>query len=122
VNNILRRYSATPKVLLDLFGDPLAARTSRDWQLGWSREGGGEQPFVEIQLVLKITEVARAGKISSFKKCELCGRWYIARVRKQLFCKTSCRDKYHTSNEADKVRRRNWKRDNYWKHRNKNIK
>ena len=122
VNNILDRYLATPRVSLDLFYAPLAARTSRDWQLVWHRMGAGEQPFIEIHLVLIITEVARSGKISSFKNCEQCGRWLIARVRKQRFCKTSCRDKYHTSNEADKVRRRIYRRDNYRKHRDKNIK
>jgi hypothetical protein len=119
-NRFLRRYTATPVILPDYMGDvnPL----SRGWKHEWIRTGKREQPFIELGFVLDIVRIASAGRISSLRQCESCRRWLFARFPHQRFCSVSCKEHFHRSNEADKKRRREWAKHNYWLHKNKNVK
>jgi hypothetical protein len=120
VNRFLWRYTATPVILPDYMGD--ANPLSRGWRQEWIRAGKREQPFIEIGFVLDIVGIASAGRISSLKQCEYCRRWLFARFPHQRFCSDSCKELFHRSNEADKKRRREWAKHNYWLHKNRNIK
>jgi hypothetical protein len=120
VNRLLRRFSATPSIFPEYMADLNPA--SRSWRFNWGRTGQRNQPFIEVGLVLDIVEIASSGRISSLKQCANCRKWLFARFPHQRFCADSCKEDFHRSNEADKKRRREWAKQNYWLHKNKNIK
>jgi hypothetical protein len=125
VNRFLWRYEATPSITPEFMSD--ANPHSRGWELSWGRTGKRAQPFFELNLVLKILKIASAGRISSLKQCENCRKWLYARFPHQRFCLGDCKDRFHQTNEADKKRRREWAKKNYWAHKaldlgKKNIK
>jgi hypothetical protein len=120
VNRFLCRYAASPVILPEHMTDlnPL----SRGWLFHWKQTGRREQPFMELGFVLTIVNIAAVGRISSLKQSANCRRWLLARFPHQRFCNESCKETFHRTNEADKKRRREWAKNNYWLHRNKNVK
>ena len=123
VNNLLGRYTARPFFVPVHDGRPL-----RDWSINWLPVGGkkigGKKPeaYLELYIVLQIIEIARAGRISAFKQCDDCQTWYFAKFSHQRFCSADCKEHFHRSNEADKKRRREWARKNYWIQKHTNVK
>lgn len=112
INRFLSHYKAQPFIL------PLSS--AEQWEFWWS-------PLVpmkslELDLVLLTIEIAQAKRISSLKQCEQCRNWLFARFPHQRFCKEICKEHFHRFNEADKKRRREWARHNYWLQKNKNVK
>ena len=120
VNRFLRRYTAKPVILPEYMSD--LNPNSRGWLFEWSRAGAHEQPFAELGMVLQIKDLAEEGRISSIKQCAHCRRWLFARFPHQRFCQESCKEMFHRTDEADKKRRRDWAKQNYWIHKNKNAK
>jgi hypothetical protein len=120
VNRVLWRYQATPSIFPGYMGD--ANPLSRNWEISWGRTGQRDQPFFELGVVLDILKIASAGRISSLRQCANCRRWLYARFSHQRFCNDTCKETFHRSNEADKKRRREWAKKNYWLHKNKNVK
>ncbi len=119
INRFLGRYVAVPVITPLYFYD--ANPISRGWEFSWARTER-QQPFFELGLVKTIVEIAQAHRISSLKQCEHCRRWLFARFSHQRFCGVACKESYHRSDAADKQRRREWARKNYWLHKNRNIK
>jgi hypothetical protein len=115
INRFLKRYSARP-FLSGNTGNPIV-----DWTLEWITKGS-KIKTLELQEVREIVDVARAGRISAFKQCEQCQKWLFAKFSHQRFCSEDCKDQFHKTNEADKKRRRDWARKNYWIHKHKNVK
>jgi len=104
---MLRKYKATPSLHLDRTSEnPLGC-----WRLEWS--GSGEQPHFDFVFALEAIEILKAGKISSIRECDQCRKWFFGRFQHQRFCSVGCKDQFHTSNEADKSRRREWAKANY---------
>jgi hypothetical protein len=116
VNITLRRYAATPVILPDYMTD-LNGR-NREWQMNWRRNGRGSQPFMEVGIALTMIELASEGRIRSLKQCEDCRRWLYAKFPHQRFCSEACKESFHSSNEVDKKRRREWAKANYQSRKN----
>jgi|ERR1017187_3031017 hypothetical protein len=110
VDRILRRYTATPGIYADFDLDHKS--DSRRWQLVWSR-AGKKHPFLSVDFVLLIADLASTGRILSVKQCENCRKWLFAGFPHQRFCSEDCKEHFHRFNEADKKRRRDWARKNY---------
>jgi hypothetical protein len=119
INRVLRRYIAVPVILPDYFSDPNPKL--RGWELTWERKGH-PRPFTELRLIHTIADIASANKISSLKQCAHCRRWLFARFSHQRFCSDECKESFHRTNDADKKRRREWARTNYWIQKNTNVK
>ena len=120
INRFLRRYEAYPRIIPEFYTD--ANPLSRGLLFHWGRVGPHQQPFFEVGLVQDIVKLYQAGRISSLKQCDQCRRWLFARFPHQRFCGAVCKEAFHRSNETDKKRRREWARNNYWLHKNKNVK
>jgi len=109
INGLLDRYRAKPFLLISDVHPHLG------WELTWvSRSSGTSHQTHELQALLAIVEVAREGRISALKQCEQCRKWLFARFSHQRFCSEDCKEQFHRTNEADKKRRREWARENYW--------
>jgi hypothetical protein len=106
---ILREYIAHPTLTLGWQepDEPIDGA----WNLSWTRADG--KAHLDLDFALDAMETFKAGKISSLKPCQECGKWIIARFPHQRFCSGECKDRFHTTNEADKARRREWARENY---------
>jgi hypothetical protein len=122
IMRLLARYRATP-------GMDFAAPAKREihtphhfLQIRWTLLGEQYNKNHELFLVLDVMEIAQAGRIDSLKQCEHCRKWLFARFPHQRFCSENCKEHFHRFNEADKKRRREWARKNYWLHKYKNIK
>lgn len=111
LNLILTRFRASPDVRPVDF--PSTAR--RSWRVFWNARGRRPRKFdYEVELVSQILEIAKAGLLRNLRKCDQCGQWMFARRQSaDRFCSTTCRDRFHTTNEADKKRRRDWAQQNY---------
>jgi hypothetical protein len=120
VNRLLKRYSAVPVVNPDYFSG--GVQLSRGWHLEWHPSGKRPRTLLELGYAMQIVEIARAGRISSLKQCANCGKWLFAGFSHQRFCNEICKETFHQTNEADKKRRREWAKHNYWLHKNRNIK
>ncbi len=124
---ILAWYRAMPSLL---FTQPVNKTKTviYGWEVSWIRMESIEDRFGqhrqvrELIYALDILEIAKAGRINSLKQCEQCHKWLFARFPHQRFCSESCKEHFHRSNEADKKRRREWAKHNYWLHKNKNVK
>jgi hypothetical protein len=119
INRFLRRYVAVPIILPDYFSDPNPKL--RGWELTWGRKGHA-MPFTELRLIRTIADIASAHRISSLKQCAHCRRWLFARFSHQRFCSDACKESFHRTNDADKKRRSEWARKNYWIQKNTNVK
>jgi hypothetical protein len=85
-------------------------------------ESGWVNPeYDEMKAVYHLARIAQLGELDRLKKCN-CGRWLYARFSHQRFCSAKCREKAFRSDPAEKEKRRRWARENYWLHRNKNVK
>ena len=117
INRFFDRYDAKPVYEGD-WTSPLM-----NWMVQWVCRGPSDkQRTYELIHVLNAAELARAGRISAVKECEHCHKWLFARFSHQRFCSDSCKENFHRFNEADKKRRREWAKNNYWLHKHKNIK
>jgi len=116
INKFLGRFTAKPFLDIQHWG-------SQPWSLTWARPRSKSHPFLQINLLLWAIEMGESGRIDSLKQCRNCGRWLWAKPKHQQFCpRSNCRDHFHQTNDADKKRRREWKRANYQLHRKKNVK
>lgn len=113
--SILHQYTASPSLTLRWPQPEPGKQPDATWKLEWSRTDG--QALLDLDFALDALEIFKAGKISSLKQCAVCGNWFLARFSHQRFCSTECKDRFHTTNEADKARRRNWARANYQSHK-----
>jgi hypothetical protein len=120
VNIALRRYAARPVIMPDYMAD--MNPQSRGWSFEWARSGKSSQPFMEVGFALTVVDLASSGRISALKQCEECRKWLFARFPHQRFCSEACKDHFHKFNDADKKRRREWAKKNYWLHKQKNVK
>jgi hypothetical protein len=109
--SILHQYTASPSLTLRWPQPEAGKQPDATWKLEWSRADG--QALLDLDFALDALEIFKAGKISSLKQCEVCGNWFLARFPHQKFCSAECKDRFHTTNEADKTRRREWARANY---------
>jgi len=105
INKVLQQYHARPL----LRGD---RRRKDGFRLEWQSNEGDD---LELLAVLRAVELAQGGRIASLKECSNpdCKRWLFARFAHQRFCSEACKELFHSTDEADKERRRNWARDNY---------
>ena len=78
----------------------------------------------ELGAVLVAVKLAQEGRINSLKECANpdCGQWLFARFSHQRFHSEDCKALFKKSDAQEKAKRREWAKDNYWKHRHKNIK
>jgi hypothetical protein len=121
INRLLSRYTATPSVEL-LCQDDIDPKLQAWWlKWNWNPRGNAKIHF-EMPMIQQIWDIAQAGRISYVKQCANCGKWLFARFSHQRFCKDNCKETFHRSNAADKQRRREWARNNYRLHKNKNVK
>lgn len=111
VSSIIGGYTAYPALTLSWTSDEAEDLPDATWSLEWNRADG--KPNLDLIFALNTLEIFKQGKISSVKQCEECGKWIIARFPHQRFCSGECKDRFHTTNEADKARRREWARENY---------
>jgi predicted nucleic acid-binding Zn ribbon protein len=107
INRLLSRYAALPDLNAHI-GRPL-----NQWNMNWLPLDSKRVDFHDQQMILKVIDIALAGRISSIKQCDDCRKWLIARFPHQRFCSEECKEHFHRSNEADKKRRRDWARNNY---------
>jgi hypothetical protein len=110
----VQRYEAYPS--LEIWEDPSDGGRGmplRELRVAWYPIGKFKQRKGELDLVLDIIEIARAGRISSLKQCAQCRKWLFARFPHQRFCTAACKESFHATNETDKERRRKWARENY---------
>jgi hypothetical protein len=121
VNKFLRRYVCEPSISPEWF--QFGARSRRtDWRVMWGRRGK-VQSFVEVNLALRVLELARTGRLSYLKQCDHCKRWLLARFSHQRFCVgTACKDHFRQFNPEYKKKRRVYARELYNTHKNKNVK
>jgi hypothetical protein len=115
VNWIIGHYMATPEIRPDYFTG--GNSPSRGWHLVWNPAGQRPRTAFEFPIAFQILELARAGRISALRQCANCHRWLFARFAHQRFCKQSCKETFHRSDEADKERRRAEAKRRYWDHK-----
>ena len=108
---ILREYTAYPSLTLRWPQPETNQIPDAAWSLDWITSDG--KPLLDLEFSLDAMEIFKAGRISSLKQCDQCGKWFLARFPHQRFCSVECKDQFHTTNEADKKRRREWARANY---------
>ena len=77
--------------------------------------------YDDANAMLDLADLAEDGLIPRLRKCG-CGRWLYAKFEHQRFCSAKCREKAFRSDPAEKAKRREWARRNYWLHKNKNVK
>lgn len=107
VEDLLGRYSGSPT----LTGFQSSSDADHIFVLEWRRRNN--RPHTDMALALTVIELLQAEKIDSLRPCDECKGWILARFPHQRFCSSECKDQFHTSNEADKARRREWARANY---------
>lgn len=114
INSFLKRYIATPALFAE------SHLPTWNWGVRWTAEGKVAKALnVELLMLDYAVELVNAGRISSLKRCETCDDWLFAKTPHKKFCRDECRERFHSSNEADKKRRRDWARKNYWRRRGK---
>jgi hypothetical protein len=113
-NKILSAYQARPRLRPE-------SKARDGFRLDWQRLEGDD---LELRVVLRALELAQEGRIASLKECANpnCKQWLFARFKHHRFCSDVCKELFHRTDPQEKARRRDWAKDNYWKHQHKNIK
>jgi hypothetical protein len=117
IKNTLKKYNATPDFNAER-GLP-----TWEWDIYWHVVGERISPQnIELQMTLFATELLRSGRISALKQCLNCGNWLFARFSHQVFCTGGdCYKQFHKRNPADKKRRNEWAKKDYWKRKVNNA-
>jgi hypothetical protein len=100
LNARLLQYRTSPQ--MDFSLQNLRWTQSESWIRGFPQE------WVAVDELLTF---AIKGQLWKIRRCEACDRWYVARVRDQRCCKTSCRQKLHASSPQFKAGRREYMRE-----------
>jgi hypothetical protein len=124
VNRILRQYEAVPVIRR-----PYSVSGS-GFRLEWRPTGDSAarrrqtkgDAHTELTAALIAIGLAQEGRIHSLRRCQNCTRWFFAKFVHSRFCAEDCKNTFHRENPDEKERRRKWARENYWIHRNKNVK
>jgi hypothetical protein len=72
------RYNATPRL-----SDP--------GNIEWIQHGTKRRRSTELEQILNIANLAKAGRISALKQCAKCSKWLFARFPHQRFCSDACK-------------------------------
>lgn len=119
VNRCLERYEAIPLIEPHQYTDPRSE--SSGWSLTWRRTGTRIAPFLELRMAMVAVNLAQSGQIASLRQCSVCNRWLFRRFEHQKFCGAKCKSEFRRADPQEKQRRREWARNNYWLHKNKNV-
>jgi hypothetical protein len=68
---------------------------------GWS-----ERTSTATDAVVEVVKVATDGFIERIRQCRLCGRWFSAGLKTQVFCSRECQRKHYWSGSSWKAHRR----------------
>jgi hypothetical protein len=110
INRLLSDYTVYPKIMNCFqYGRP----NPLGWETTWFWSGDSNKECRIMNAFLTALEIAQSGRIQLLGICEKCETWVFARVPSQKFCSEDCRNKFHSSNEADKKRRAAWAKKNY---------
>jgi len=113
LNGQLSSFSFSPQFSI---GVKKTFRVSWVPGMGSRRFGGG--PFAdaaelaESENAMRVIRLMEQGLLSSIRKC-MCGKWLVARMKKQTFCSTACRQAEFRSTERYKAKRREYMRNFY---------
>jgi len=116
INEHLNRYTATPRLE--------AVRKLPVWEWGLCLVAKGKKPSrqsYQLWMSQLAVELVRSGRISYLKQCAQCGKWLFGLFAHQKFCKAYCKQQFHRLNPADKKRRADWARKDYWKRKRMNA-
>jgi hypothetical protein len=58
-----------------------------------------------------VLDLAPKGYVQRVRQCSECEKWFYARVKDQRFCSQRCQQKFHTTSEKGKARRREYMRE-----------
>lgn len=94
-------------------------------RLGMERKGAWPWPWyltLQVQhesfrFVQELAELAKAGELERFRRCQSCNKWLFARVEHQRCCSLACRQKLHRSSLEFKEKRRRYMRQLRHEHR-----
>jgi len=118
LDRFLLRFRASPRIQLHPVLKPGVRETTMFWGLSWVAPYSATRFWYEVPLLNEIVQIAKHGRINALRQCKQCQRWMFARRSAiDSFCSPECRDLYHRTNEADRIRRRNWARTNYQSHK-----
>ena len=109
---LLAEFTAFPYIQADLRGS---------WTLRWMGSGGTLEANQMPALVAAL-ELAQRGEIDRVRRCANDRNWFLARTADSRFCSTKCRERYHQRNPEYMAKRREYARNLYQLHKNKNIK
>ncbi|MBZ5722964.1 MAG: hypothetical protein LAO03_21705 [Acidobacteriia bacterium] len=115
LNARLRSFSLSPQ---------LSARAGSRFRVGWepnitSRKVGrlfaDAEEMAEVENVMRILALMEQGLLDRLRRCT-CSRWLIARIRRQVFCSTACRQAQFRSTESYRKKRREYMKKYYDDH------
>jgi len=117
INRILRRHRSCTHAWLSEQGIKLSQVVAgKHSDVADSMWPGNE--FAAVEAVLSLV---RIGVIQRLSACS-CGNWFYMRFSHKRSCRDKCRQMEQRGSEEYKKRRREWARNNYWLHKNKNTK
>ncbi len=114
VNRILKQFEAVPVIK-----PPTPVKDSRI-RLTWVRTKGSAN--LELSAALVAVKLAEEGRIHSLRQCSKCAKWLFAKFAHSRFCSEDCKNNFYREDPDEKKRRREWAKNNYWLHKNKNVK
>jgi hypothetical protein len=115
LNGHLRFFSLSPH---------LSAWTGRTFRVGWgpplrSRKSGRvfaeAEELEEVENLMRILRLMELGLLDRLRRCT-CGKWLMARIRRQAFCSTACRQAHFRSTESYRKKRREYMKKYYDDH------
>ena len=88
----------------------LGWRSGEDWPEG-EDDPSEDVWFSELDAILLISDLARAGLWHKIRRCQHCSGWLLAKFSHQKFCSHSCQQNYFRSSEEYKAERRAYVKD-----------
>jgi hypothetical protein len=107
INRIIGPYRAKPLIN----GWAAASSWKIDWEFPSVNARGLE--YWERIAAMDILQIAADGKISRFRECRLCSRWFIAKTAHQAFDSEKCRQKHLAQSPQYKAKRARYMREKY---------
>lgn len=81
--------------------------------VGVDTAGAEVERFVTPIFIAGLIELLNKGKVDQVKKCDYCGRWFIAFKHGQRFCESRCRKSLFEKPQDIKDRRNKLRRERY---------
>jgi hypothetical protein len=105
LNRQLRTYQASPCIFPSL---KIRGRWVNFWQ---SPMGVSRKLADEMELVLRLIEIAENGYLDRIRRCRMCASWFVAQTSHQEHCDTKCQQRKFRSKPEFRARRRQYMRD-----------